>query len=61
MIKDTEDKMKVHTTKRAYEVMFDESAGVWEAYRLKSGVLIWLGAFDTVQEANDACHKDEWA
>jgi hypothetical protein len=51
---------KTRSAKGNYEVCYDDTAGVWEAYRVERGQWIWIGAFDTVQEANEATHKDEW-
>lgn len=48
------------THRPAYEVLFDHQAGVWEAYRIEHGRWTWLGAFDSVQMANHAAHKDQW-
>lgn len=53
-------KLPAYKTRNNYEVVWDGSARVWEAYRLENGAMIWIGAYDTVQEANQACHKDEW-
>lgn len=53
--------LPVYKTRNNYEVIWDGSARVWEAYRLENGAMVWIGAYDTVQEANQACHKDEWS
>jgi hypothetical protein len=55
-----DNRLPVCKTRNNYDVIFDSSAQVWEAYRLENGEMVWIGAYDTVQEANHACHKDEW-
>ena len=52
---------KTRANKGIYEVRFDDQACVWEAFRFECGQYVWIGAFDTVQEANEAAHKDEWS
>jgi hypothetical protein len=51
--------LKIHRTKN-YTVVWNDTARVWEAYRLDGGRLVWIGAYDTIPEANHACHRDEW-
>ena len=40
-----------------YEVCWDDSAAVWEAYKVDGDQWIWIGSFETRAEAIAATHK----